>query len=66
MGSPDIYPERTEDEICMGGSVSMPAGMNVAMMHSDQPGVAFIGDSIFFYSGMTGLAHAGVSSNRRR
>ena len=44
----------------------VPAGMNVAMMHSDQPEVAFIGDSIFFYSGMTGLANAGVSSNRRR
>lgn len=41
--------------ICMGASVSMPAGMSIAV---DQPVVAFIGDSTFFHSGMTGLAHA--------
>ena len=41
--------------VCMGSSVS--AGAGFASM-SDKPTVAFIGDSTFFHSGMTGLANA--------
>jgi len=41
--------------VCMGASVSMPSGYNVA---SDQATIAFCGDSTFFHSGMTGLTNA--------
>lgn len=41
--------------VCMGSSVS--AGSGFAAM-DDKPAVAFIGDSTFFHSGMTGLANA--------
>ena len=40
---------------CMGSSIS--AGSGFAML-SGQPVVAFIGDSTFFHSGLTGLANA--------
>ena len=49
-------PYQTVDTtICMGASVSMPAGIGEA---TDQPIISFIGDSTFFHSGMTGLANA--------
>ena len=41
--------------VCMGASVSMPSGYNVA---TDQATIAFCGDSTFFHSGMTGLTNA--------
>ena len=41
--------------LCMGSSIS--AGCGTARV-SDQPVVAFIGDSTFFHSGMTGLVNA--------
>ena len=41
--------------VCMGSSVSAGSGFARA---SGKPVVAFIGDSTFFHSGMTGLAHA--------
>lgn len=41
--------------VCMGSSVSAGSGFALA---SDTPVVAFIGDSTFFHSGMTGLANA--------
>ncbi len=41
--------------LCMGSSVSAGSGFAAA---SDQPVVAFIGDSTFFHSGITGLANA--------
>ncbi len=41
--------------ICMGSSISAGCGASVA---SDKPVVAFIGDSTFFHSGLTGLASA--------
>ena len=41
--------------LCMGSSIS--AGCGTAKV-SDQPVVAFIGDSTFFHSGMTGLVNA--------
>lgn len=41
--------------VCMGSSIS--AGSGFAML-SQTPVVAFIGDSTFFHSGMTGLANA--------
>lgn len=47
--------------VCMGASVSMPCGFDVA---SDQPIIAFIGDSTFFHSGMTGLANAVFNRHR--
>ncbi len=40
---------------CMGSSVSAGSGFS---MVSDRPVVAFIGDSTFFHSGLTGLANA--------
>ncbi|MDR1776901.1 MAG: indolepyruvate ferredoxin oxidoreductase subunit alpha [Desulfovibrio sp.] len=41
--------------VCMGSSVSAGSGFAAV---SDRPVVAFIGDSTFFHSGMTGLANA--------
>ncbi len=41
--------------LCMGSSISTGCG---AARVSDQPVVAFIGDSTFFHSGMTGLVNA--------
>lgn len=41
--------------VCMGSSVSAGSGFAMA---ADTPVVAFIGDSTFFHSGMTGLANA--------
>ncbi|UCG21306.1 MAG: indolepyruvate ferredoxin oxidoreductase subunit alpha [Deltaproteobacteria bacterium] len=41
--------------LCMGSSVSSAGGFSKAQ---DQPVVAFIGDSTFFHSGVTGLINA--------
>lgn len=41
--------------LCMGSSISAGCGAAVAQ---DKPVVAFIGDSTFFHSGLTGLASA--------
>jgi indolepyruvate ferredoxin oxidoreductase alpha subunit len=41
--------------LCMGSSVSSAGGFSKAQ---DQPVVAFIGDSTFFHSGITGLINA--------
>ncbi|SMC20914.1 indolepyruvate ferredoxin oxidoreductase alpha subunit [Desulfacinum hydrothermale DSM 13146] len=41
--------------ICMGSSVSTAGGFSRVL---DRPVVAFIGDSTFFHSGMTGLVNA--------
>ncbi|WP_147820834.1 indolepyruvate ferredoxin oxidoreductase subunit alpha [Salidesulfovibrio onnuriiensis] len=41
--------------LCMGSSISAGCGASVAQ---DKPVVAFIGDSTFFHSGLTGLASA--------
>lgn len=51
-----LPPLRTADFlVCMGSSVSAGSGFARA---SGKPVVAFIGDSTFFHSGMTGLANA--------
>lgn len=51
-----LPPLKTADFlVCMGSSVS--AGSGFACV-SEKPVVAFIGDSTFFHSGMTGLANA--------
>lgn len=47
--------------VCMGASVSMPSGFDVV---TDQPIMAFIGDSTFFHSGMTGLANAVFNNHK--
>lgn len=55
-------PYQTVDcAVCMGASVSMPCGFDVA---TEQPVIAFIGDSTFFHSGMTGLANAVFNRHR--
>lgn len=55
-------PYQTVDcTICMGSSVSMPSGYDVA---TKQPVIAFIGDSTFFHSGMTGLANAVYNNHK--
>ncbi|MDK2920811.1 MAG: indolepyruvate ferredoxin oxidoreductase, alpha subunit [Desulfonauticus sp.] len=41
--------------LCMGSSVSAGSGLAI---RSDKPVIAFIGDSTFFHSGLTGLANA--------
>jgi indolepyruvate ferredoxin oxidoreductase alpha subunit len=41
--------------ICMGSSISSACGLSRA---TDQKTIAFIGDSTFFHSGMTGLVNA--------
>ncbi|MDD4701386.1 MAG: indolepyruvate ferredoxin oxidoreductase subunit alpha [Desulfovibrio sp.] len=51
-----LPPLRTADFlVCMGSSISAGSGFARA---SEKPVVAFIGDSTFFHSGMTGLANA--------
>ena len=51
-----VPPLRMADFLfCMGSSISAGSGFATA---SDQPVVAFIGDSTFFHSGITGLANA--------
>ncbi len=51
-----LSPLRTADFfICMGSSISGGTGMSRA---TDQPVIAFIGDSTFFHSGLTGLVNA--------
>ncbi|MCH5276417.1 MAG: indolepyruvate ferredoxin oxidoreductase subunit alpha [Desulfovibrionaceae bacterium] len=44
--------------LCMGASASMPCGMAHAIEGTGQKIVAFIGDSTFFHSGLTGIASA--------
>lgn len=51
-----LPPLRTADFlVCMGSSISAGSGFARA---SAKPVIAFIGDSTFFHSGMTGLANA--------
>ncbi len=51
-----LPPLRTADFlVCMGSSISAGSGFARA---SEKPVIAFIGDSTFFHSGMTGLANA--------
>ena len=51
-----VSPLRMADFLfCMGSSISAGSGFATA---TDKPVVAFIGDSTFFHSGMTGLANA--------
>lgn len=51
-----LPPLKTADFlVCMGSSVSAGSGFSKA---SDKPVIAFIGDSTFFHSGLTGLANA--------
>ncbi|UCG13771.1 MAG: indolepyruvate ferredoxin oxidoreductase subunit alpha [Deltaproteobacteria bacterium] len=51
-----LPPLQTADFLlCMGSSVSSAGGFSKAQ---DQPVVAFIGDSTFFHSGITGLINA--------
>jgi indolepyruvate ferredoxin oxidoreductase alpha subunit len=55
-------PYQTADStICMGASVSMPAGYSTV---TDQRVIAFIGDSTFFHSGMTGLVNAVFNNHK--
>jgi indolepyruvate ferredoxin oxidoreductase alpha subunit len=55
-------PFKTADStICMGGAVSMSAGYARA---TDQTIIAFLGDSTFFHSGLTGLAHAVFNNHK--
>ncbi len=57
-----LPPYRMADLVlCMGASVSTPAGISTA---TDQKVVAFIGDSTFFHSGMTGLANAVFNNHK--
>ena len=44
--------------LCMGAAASLPSGLCQAIEGSGQKIVAFIGDSTFFHSGMTGIANA--------
>ena len=51
-----LPPMQTVDSfLCMGSSVTQAQG---ASIHNPQKIVAFIGDSTFFHSGLTGLANA--------
>ena len=51
-----VPPLRMADFLfCMGSSISAGSGFALA---ADKPVVAFIGDSTFFHSGITGLANA--------
>ncbi|UCD73986.1 MAG: indolepyruvate ferredoxin oxidoreductase subunit alpha [Phycisphaerales bacterium] len=45
----------TDSFLCMGGAVTMACG---ASINNEQPHVAFIGDSTFYHSGITGLVNA--------
>ena len=47
--------------LCMGAGVTMAQGFSVA--DPDKKAVAFIGDSTFFASGMTGLANAAYNGH---
>jgi len=47
--------ETADSYLCMGGSVTMACGVSI---RNPQPHVAFIGDSTFFHSGLTGLVNA--------
>jgi TPP-dependent indolepyruvate ferredoxin oxidoreductase alpha subunit len=47
--------ETTDSFLCMGSSVTMACG---ASINSAQKHVAFIGDSTFYHSGITGLVNA--------
>jgi indolepyruvate ferredoxin oxidoreductase alpha subunit len=47
--------ETADSYLCMGGSVTMAMGVSI---RNDQPHVAYIGDSTFFHSGLTGLVNA--------
>jgi len=53
--------QMNDSAICMGASASMAAGYATA---TDQPVIAFIGDSTFFHSGMTGLANAVFNNHK--
>jgi indolepyruvate ferredoxin oxidoreductase alpha subunit len=44
--------------LCMGASASLSCGLGRAVDGSGQQILAFIGDSTFFHSGLTGLANA--------
>jgi indolepyruvate ferredoxin oxidoreductase alpha subunit len=44
--------------VCMGASVGMAHGLELAACEGDRPVVAVIGDSTFAHSGLTGLANA--------
>lgn len=58
-------PLQTADTVlCMGASVSVPAGLGYAVRESGQKILAFIGDSTFFHSGMTGLVHAVFNNHK--
>ena len=46
----------TDTCLCMGAGITMAQGFNVAEPHKKQ--VAFVGDSTFFASAMTGVANA--------
>ena len=46
----------TDTCLCMGAGITIAQGLNVAEPHKKQ--VAFVGDSTFFASGMTGVANA--------
>ena len=47
--------------LCMGAGITLAAGMETS---TDKPLIAFIGDSTFFHSGMTGLANAVINRHR--
>lgn len=49
--------EQMDACVCMGASIPMMHGMNLAGLTDDRPVVSVIGDSTFAHSGMTGLAH---------
>ncbi|QGY38723.1 indolepyruvate ferredoxin oxidoreductase subunit alpha [Pseudodesulfovibrio cashew] len=56
-----LPPLKTADFlICMGSSISAGGG---ASKVNDKPVVAFIGDSTFFHSGLTGIANAVFNSH---
>ncbi len=46
----------TDTCLCMGASITMAQGLNIA--DSSKSVVAFIGDSTFFHSGITGLVNS--------
>ncbi len=47
--------------LCMGAGITLAAGMETS---TDKPLIAFIGDSTFFHSGMTGLTNAVINRHR--
>jgi indolepyruvate ferredoxin oxidoreductase alpha subunit len=44
--------------VCMGASIGLAHGLELATCEGDRPVVAVIGDSTFAHSGLTGLANA--------